>query len=158
MRCRNCGEEVSENQIKCPYCDTSFCNELDTCYNQEVLQHDSALDKLNDGMDKLGMIVDSASDIAITIADMRIQIATVEAQVDAFCHALDTDLAKYEQRLPMLERQLNRASDRIDKFVDKILNEDGDSTSPEYLQRQSMLLDALADMSNQFNTIIMKLL
>lgn len=128
-------------------------------YDDEMLpQNEDILSKLNANLDCISQIVGGVKDIVMTYAEMKMQIATVEAQVDAFCASLEVDLAKYQQRLPMLEKQLDRASDRIDKFVDKILSDDGDVTSPEYLQKQSLLLDALTSISSQFNMIIMKLL
>lgn len=126
--------------------------------DKTIPQKQDIMSQINSSLDMVNQLMGGAQDIMMTYADMKKQIVMVEAQVDAFCASLETDLAKYQQRLPMLEKQLDRASDRIDKFVDKILNDDGDVTSPEYLQKQSLLLDALTSISDQFNTIIMKLL
>ncbi len=138
-------------------CDDQAVYVPEDCGGNSVQQQDF-FQKLDSSLDRMNQIVIGGQNIMTTYAEMKMQIASVEAQVDAFCASLETDLAKYQQRLPMLEKQLDRASDRIDKFVEKILSEDGDNTSPECLQRQSILLDALTNMSNQFNTIIMKLL
>ena len=122
------------------------------------LQNEVFLSNLNQTLDSLNRFVSGASNIMSTYADMKIQISQVEAQVDAFCASLETDLKKYQHRLPIVEKQLNSASERIDRFVDRILDMEGDNTSPEYLQRQSLLLDALTSINNQFNNILVKLL
>ena len=70
---------------------------------------------------------------------------------------MDTDLEKYKQRLPIMEKQLDRASKRIDNLVDKILDDNSPMTT-EYLQKQSILLEALTKMSSDYNSIIASLL
>ncbi len=154
MKCSNCGNEIYADQPECPYCGN---------YNSELTvsnpnNGDVSVPESDFGFDKLERVCDLINDTTKTIADMRMEIVRVEAQVDMFCANLETDLKKYQQRLPIVEKQLNGASARIDKFVDKILEMDGDYTSSEYLQKQSMLLDALTSINNQFNNILAKLL
>jgi hypothetical protein len=152
MKCANCGNEIYADQLECPYCGNinSALTNTDT--------KESGIDKNGFDFEKLLSLCNIVKDTAITIAEMKMEIAKVEAQVDMFCASLETDLKKYQQRLPIVEKQLNNASERIDRFVDKILEMDGDNTSPEYLQRQSLLLDALTSINNQFNSILIKLL
>jgi predicted amino acid-binding ACT domain protein len=144
-------------------------NKIDKYYNNVNTHNDDfsnndmpiVYEEINDmGFDMVEALdIASASVESITkvVADMNVQIAEVRAQVEIFSKMMDTDLEKYKQRLPIMEKQLDRASKRIDNLVDKILDDNSPMTT-EYLQKQSILLEALTKMSNDYNSIIASLL
>ena len=144
-------------------------NKIDKYYNNVNTHNDGfsnndmpiVYEEINDmGFDMVEALdIASASVESITkvVADMNVKIAEVRAQVEIFSKMMDTDLEKYKQRLPILEKQLDRASKRIDNLVDKILDDNSPMTT-EYLQKQSILLEALTKMSSDYNSIIASLL
>lgn len=144
-------------------------NKIDKYYNNVNTHNDDfsnndmpiVYEEINDmGFDTVEALdIASASVESITkvVADMNVQIAEVRAQVEIFSKMMDTDLEKYKQRLPIMEKQLDRASKRIDNLVDKILDDNSPMTT-EYLQKQSILLEALTKMSSDYNSIIASLL
>ena len=144
-------------------------NKIDKYYNNVNTNNDDfsnndipiVYEEINDmGFDMVEALdIASASVESITkvVADMNVQIAEVRAQVEIFSKMMDTDLEKYKQRLPIMEKQLDRASKRIDNLVDKILDDNSPMTT-EYLQKQSILLEALTKMSSDYNSIIASLL
>ena len=144
-------------------------NKIDKYYNNVNTHNDGfsnndmpiVYEEINDmGFDMVEALdIASASVESITkvVADMNVQIAEVRAQVEIFSKMMDTDLEKYKQRLPIMEKQLDRASKRIDNLVDKILDDNSPMTT-EYLQKQSILLEALTKMNSDYNSIIASLL
>lgn len=108
-------------------------------------------------LETLNVASSSIEHITTVIAEMNARVTEVRAQVEVFTKLIDTDFEKYKSRLPIVENQLESVSKRMDKFVDKILDDDSPITT-EYLQKQSMLLNALTQMSSDYNSLLEKLI
>ena len=60
--------------------------------------------------------------------------------------------------MPILDKQMDKISDRIDMITERILSlTDGDMTE-ETLKKQSLLMDTLSNFSGSFNNLVMKLM
>lgn len=168
ITCPNCGERMEEGMGTCPYCGESLEKNLPAATNEEVFddyEEISPMEFANNAMQKVSSIMDRATDITCTFAqvmnsanEMKLEIARLDHQLDAFIAQTDANLERFKRAAPILEKQLENASARIDRITDKILcNSDADLT-PESLKKQSILIDMMTQANDSFNNMVMKLL
>jgi len=119
---------------------------------------DQAAERANNMLAMVTNTATSLADTAVAIKQANLEMARLETQLDMFICNAQTNLEKFKSTIPMLERQLDRAADRIEKITDKILDKTDESLTDENLQKQSMLLDALNQHNQTFNNILMKLI
>lgn len=60
--------------------------------------------------------------------------------------------------MPILDKQMDKISDRIDMITERILSLTDDDMTEETLKKQSLLMDTLSNFSVSFNNLVMKLM
>lgn len=106
----------------------------------------------------VALVSTSLSDAVVAVSNVRAQIAELDHKLDMFIVESETRLAKFRTATPIIEKQLENASGRIDKITDKILESfDGDVTN-DSLQKQSLLIDLLQETNNSFNNMLVRLI
>lgn len=112
---------------------------------------------VNNSLLLLDNISDNLNNSVQIISDTVYRISQLDHQLDAMLAQMDVDLEKYKAIVPIVERQLNNISERIDRITDSLLaRQEGLSESD--LQQKSMLLDMLSQANESFNNMIMRLL
>lgn len=106
---------------------------------------------VNNVTQNFGSIIANCNQTALKIKEL-------DAKLDLFLAQVDANVEKFTAQLPMIERLLNRISDRIDKTAEVILARNRSSLTKEELQQQSLLLDIFQRDSDSFNDLIMKLM
>jgi len=166
--CPYCGENIEEGLNKCPYCGESLTESLPMNTTEEVYddyEELSPMEFANTAMQRVSNIMDRATDISCSFAqvmnsanEMKMEIARLDHQLDAFIAQTDANLERFKRAAPILEKQLENASARIDRITDKILSNSDSDLSPESLQKQSILIDMMTQANDSFNNMVMKLL
>lgn len=118
----------------------------------------SAADMMLSSLDRINSVSSDVDDMVHTLADMRVAVKQIDAQLDAFKTATGTKLEKFKLQVPILDKQMDNISNRIDKITDKILALSDDDMSEATLHKQSLLMDALSQVNDTFNNIVMKLM
>lgn len=140
-------------------------NEKNALTRSESQESTSALAKIEAVNNTLGqldsLITNTTSGIANIVqitGNVKIAMQSLENEMEKFRINAQKDAYLYEKSLPMWEQQLNRIQDRIDKAMDRVLSVDPSDFSEASIQRQNMFMDALIEVNNSFNTMVMKLM
>ena len=89
---------------------------------------------------------------------MHVAVEQIEAELEAFKTATGAKLEKFKLQVPILDKQMDKISDRIDMITERILSLTDDDMSEETLKKQSLLMDTLSNFSVSFNNLVMKLM
>jgi|GEM_PF-1400291 len=100
----------------------------------------------------------SLADVSKAVQNTRLQIAQLDNQLNTFIAESKTRLEKFKAAAPILEKQLQNASARIDRITDTILSQSDNSLSEESLKKQALLIDVLKQADDSFNNLLVKLI
>ena len=103
--------------------------------NAGVIAISSAADRVLSSLDSINSISSDMTDIMHTFANMRIGLKQIDAELDAFKTATGAKLDKFKLQVPILDKQMDRISDRIDQITDKILALTDDDMSEQALKK-----------------------
>ena len=123
-----------------------------------LLAISSATNLMMTSLDKVNSITSDINDMVHTLANMHVAVKQIEAELEAFKTATGAKLDKFKLQVPILDKQMDKISDRIDMITERILSlTDGDMTE-ETLKKQSLLMDTLSNFSVSFNNLVLKLM
>ena len=123
-----------------------------------LLAISSATDLMMTSLDKVNNISSNINDMVHTLANMHVAVEQIEAELEAFKTATGAKLEKFKLQVPILDKQMDKISDRIDMITERILSLTDDDMSEETLKKQSLLMDTLSNFSVSFNNHVMKLM
>ena len=123
-----------------------------------LLAISSATDLMMTSLDKVNNISSNINDMVHTLANMHVAVEQIEAELEAFKTATGAKLEKFKLQVPILDKQMDKISDRIDMITERILSLTDDDMSEETLKKQSLLMDTLSNFSGSFNNLVMKLM
>ena len=123
-----------------------------------LLAISSATDLMMTSLDKVNNISSNINDMVHTLANMHVAVEQIEAELEAFKAATGAKLEKFKLQVPILDKQMDKISDRIDMITERILSLTDDDMSEETLKKQSLLMDTLSNFSVSFNNLVMKLM
>lgn len=106
----------------------------------------------------IGGMLNATSNIVSKISDTVVEISRLDHQLDCLLATLDMKLEKFKLVVPVMEKQLNNISGRIDMITEAILEKNKGEMSEEGLKQQAILLDTLSQASESFNNMIFKLM
>jgi transcription elongation factor Elf1 len=168
INCPYCGKVIEEGLKNCPNCGQSLEENIPATTSEEGFddyEEMSPTEFANNAMQRVSSIMDKATDITCTFAqvmnsanEMKMEIARLDHQLDAFIAQTDANLERFKRAAPIIEKQLENASERIDRITDKILSNSDSDLTPESLQKQSILIDMMTQANDSFNNMVMKLL
>lgn len=124
----------------------------------EVARFNDSIEKVNNSLTLLNGLSFSTENIVNKISDTMLEIAKLDYQLDCVLATIDMKLEKFKTIAPMMERQLNNISNRIDKLTDIIVEKNKNILTESELKQQSILLDALTQANDSFNNMIMKMM
>ena len=123
-----------------------------------LLAISSATDLMMTSLDKVNNISSNINDMVHTLANMHVAVEQIEAELEAFKTSTGAKLEKFKLQVPILDKQMDKISDRIDMITERILSLTDDDMSEETLKKQSLLMDTLSNFSVSFNNLVMKLM
>lgn len=118
----------------------------------------SATELMMASLDKVNNLSSDIDDMVHTISNMHVAVKQIDAELDAFKTATGAKLDKFKLQVPILDKQMDRISNRIDQITDKILALTDDDMSEQTLKKQSVLMDALSNFNDSFNNLVMRLM
>lgn len=91
--------------------------------------------------------------------DVKLQIRKLDTQLEVFIVQTRSNLDRFKTAMPVLEKQLNSISARIDRITDSILtNTVANEVNENVLKKHQILLDLLANTNDCFNNMLMRIL
>lgn len=126
--------------------------------NAGIIAINSAADRVLTSLESISSISTDLTDMMHTFANMQIGIKQINAELDAFKTATGAKLDKFKLQVPILDKQMDRISNRIDQITDKILALTDDDMSEQTLKKQATLMNMLSDFNDSFNNLVMRLM
>jgi len=140
-------------------------NEILNYDDYEELDDSQFSQMVNSSLDRVDSVCTLVSNVSCSLADttkaitnVRLEIAKLDAQLDTFIVETQSRIEKFKVAAPILEKQLEKASERIDRITDTILSQSSNSLSGESLEKQRMLIDLLGQTNDTFNNLLVKLI
>ena len=126
--------------------------------NAGIIAINSAADRVLTSLESISSISTDLTDMMHTFANMQIGIKQITAELDAFKTATGAKLDKFKLQVPILDKQMDRISNRIDQITDKILALTDDDMSEQTLKKQATLMNMLSNFNDSFNNLVMRLM
>ena len=126
--------------------------------NAGIIAINSAADRVLTSLESISSISTDLTDMMHTFANMQIGIKQINAELDAFKTATGAKLDKFKLQVPILDKQMDRISNRIEQITDKILALTDDDMSEQTLKKQATLMNMLSNFNDSFNNLVMRLM
>ena len=126
--------------------------------NAGIIAINSAADRVLTSLESISSISTDLTDMMHTFANMQIGIKQINAELDAFKTATGAKLDKFKLQVPILDKQMDRISNRINQITDKILALTDDDMSEQTLKKQATLMNMLSNFNDSFNNLVMRLM
>lgn len=109
----------------------------------------------------LGMASTLSGDVTQMVqiaSDLKRDIALMDHQLEAFIVDKRCNLEKFKKVVPVIERQLDRVSDRMDSITMQVMNSNLGALDADNTRQRELLINMLTQQSESFNNMIVKLL
>lgn len=104
-------------------------------------------------------VTTSVTDTIKYIADVKVELKRLDTELEKFIAQTGANLERFKSAIPMLEKQLDKASDRIDRITDTALEHAKTSEmTADALQKHSLMIDMLSSANDSFNNLLMRIL
>lgn len=103
-------------------------------------------------------VTTSVTDTIKYIADVKVQLKRLDAELEAFIVQTNANLDRFKSAIPMLEKQLDKASNRIDKITDEALLHAKNCNMTEEVKTHSLMIEMLSSANDSFNNLLMRIL
>lgn len=103
-------------------------------------------------------VTTSVTDTIKYIADVKVQLKRLDAELEAFIVQTNANLDRFKSAIPMLEKQLDKASNRIDKITDEALLHAKNCNMTEEVKKHSLMIEMLSSANDSFNNLLMRIL
>lgn len=93
------------------------------------------------------------------IANVKLEMARLDNELEQILAQTNANLERFKSSIPMLSKQLDKASDRIDKITDEALaHAKSCSMTEDELKKHSLMIDMLESANDSFNNLLMRIL
>lgn len=123
-----------------------------------VFDHEVTIEKIDNTISDIKSLSSDVKETVQALANMNVEIERMDHQLEAFMAETGAKLEKFKVQAPIMEKMLDKASDRLDKITEKVLALSDDSTDEIKLKRQQQLMEQLNKANDNFNNMIMKLM
>ena len=103
-------------------------------------------------------VTTSVTDTIKYIADVKVQLKRLDTELEAFIVQTNANLDRFKSAIPMLEKQLDKASNRIDKITDEALLHAKNCNMTEEVKKHSRMIEMLSSANDSFNNLLMRIL
>ena len=146
-------EEVIPEEVT----DITFDDDDDREFDPQSFGN-GALQTIDHSMEIFNSVTSSVKECVLASQNVKMEIARMEHDLDKFIVQSDNQLEKFKSALPVLDAQLTRVSERIDRITDRMLDHDMDASSPNSIQKHQVMLETLNSASDSFNNLLSKLI
>lgn len=127
-------------------------------FNPETFGN-NALAQVMDTCDVINKGVTTVADTVKYIANVNYEISKLDHQLEAFIAQTRSNLERFKTAMPVLERQLNNISGRIDRITDNIImNTQAATLTEDAVKKHQLLIELLTNTNDSFNNMLVKML
>src|SRR5690554_4762234 len=109
-------------------------------------------------LEKLDSISRSGVEVFQCARDMYIAGKELDAMVDIAAMRTSASLQKFSKSLPMIERTIDKYSDKLNDVIDRIMMMDPSECSLEVAKYRSQLIDIAHGHNQTIQSVLMKML
>lgn len=132
-------------------------NQIELSLNKTTEKIEKVYRTLN-SMNNIAALIQNTATIMKNIKEINYEIKKLDAQLTVFITTQQTNLAKFQTKAKLIEKQLDALNNRIDKLLDKILEIDINTTNPEVIKFRGEMIAQIREWSDSINAQIFKLL
>lgn len=113
---------------------------------------------VDNALDIVSLVTTSVTDTIQIVANVKLEIAQLDHDLDKFLADSNMRLERFKSAMPVLEKQLNKISDRIDSITDKMLTNVMDAKDTDSIKKHELMMDMLNGANDSFNNMLCKLI
>ena len=122
---------------------------------------DNSIDKLNNSLIIVDGIAKTAKDVAevfVTIKKIDYDIKNLDVQLEQFLKKADIDLVKFKIKAEVVEKQLDKFSDKLDVILNKAISINTATENIQEIELRTSLLTQVKNWGDTMSSILMKIL
>lgn len=116
----------------------------------------SVLSETTNALNATASVADSVTGIVQCIAGTAQAMVEVSASIRKLEIEADRSLRKLDRMAPLLEKEISRAADKVDRLMEATLNIDPTTCSDRLLDLRERQLDTAMRLSTQVSDLLMK--
>ncbi|MCX7735977.1 MAG: hypothetical protein N2319_04630 [Candidatus Kapabacteria bacterium] len=151
----------SSNLLKLTDDTEKFLNRFDNSVNKikDTFQEiNSAMKITNDVIQNVSIIWQCTLDTVRAVKEIDLIMKQMDVNLEMYLKDSQISLEKFKTNAPILEKQLDNISNRIDKILDKALAIDSKNCELIDLELRSKLITQVRDWSDHLSSMMMKLM
>ena len=140
-------------------------NEQIERFDKSVSNVKDTFGEINNALDKANMIIDYASiiwnctlDTVKAVKELDLVMKQIDVSLEKYLIDADVNLEKFRINAKMVDKQLDRISDKIDTVLDKAMSIDSKTCSDVEIELRSKLITQVRDWSDHISSLLMKLM
>ncbi|MFA6090111.1 MAG: hypothetical protein WC755_09720 [Candidatus Woesearchaeota archaeon] len=133
--------------------DSSVSNIKETA--QEI---NTALNTSKEIVDNVSVLWSCTLETIKAVKELDVLMKQMDITLEKYLHDTNISLEKFKTSAPILEKQIDNISNRIDRILDKALTIDSKSCEMVDLQLRSQLITQVRDWSEHISSLLMKLM
>jgi hypothetical protein len=121
--------------------------------------------EINAGINRAGEIVDTVSTLwnctletYYAVKELDVLMKQMDCTLEMYLQDTAISLEKFKTSAPILEKQIDKISDRIDRILDKALTIDSKNCEMVDLELRTKLITQVRDWSDHISSLLMKLM
>ena len=121
--------------------------------------------EINAGINRAGEIVDTVSTLwnctletYYAVKELDVLMKQMDCTLEMYLQDTTISLEKFKTSAPILEKQIDKISDRIDRILDKALTIDSKNCDMTDLELRTKLITQVRDWSDHISSLLMKLM
>lgn len=134
-------------------------------FDNSVSNVKETIGEFNSTLDKASGIVDNASiiwnctlDTVEAVKELDLIMKQLDVSLEMFIKNADVNLEKFKDSAKIVDKQLDRISDRIDSVLDKALTIDSRTCSDVEIELRSKLINQVREWSDHISNLLMRLM
>lgn len=117
--------------------------------NNALMQANECFNSINELSDKITSTVNS-------FVDLQRDMHMMDVQFNAYVASLDAELERHKGNLPVVEKQLDKINQMMDKVLDKVLAMD--ANTEKEMDMKMKYMESLENFTDKIATMMVKLL
>lgn len=124
----------------------------------KIKQFNNATLAVENGLAHIAVCTGNLSEITNSITQLAQNIAIMDRELDFMLGKMRTDLETFKTVAPIVERQLQQVSNRMDVILNKLILNDFSSLKAEDIETRHQLIQLMSDQNDLFCDMFLKLM
>ncbi|HPO63069.1 MAG TPA: hypothetical protein PK762_08305 [Candidatus Kapabacteria bacterium] len=138
-----------------------FLNRFDSSVNnvkEMFAEMDTAMNTTKEVVNNVSVLWECTLDTVKTVKEIDFLMKQMDVSLEKYLIDSNISLEKFRTNAPIVEKQLDNISNRIDKILDKALTIDSKKCEMVDLELRTKLITQVRDWSDHISSLLMKLM